>query len=101
MAGHFAGKEGLEAGADSGIGRALAHEGARVVVADSAPEGGHETVRKITGAGGVALFVHADVTRASDVEALIATVVQTYGRLDYAHNNAGISGALERPPTNE
>jgi NAD(P)-dependent dehydrogenase (short-subunit alcohol dehydrogenase family) len=47
----------------------------------------------ITENGGEAIFVQVDVTSASAVEAMIAKTVETYGRLDCAHNNAGISGA--------
>jgi NAD(P)-dependent dehydrogenase (short-subunit alcohol dehydrogenase family) len=97
MAGQFAGKVAVVTGAGSGIGRAsalaLAREGARVVVADRAAGDGEETARQIATAGGEALFAHVDVTDADGVEALIARTVATYGRLDYAHNNAGIEGA--------
>jgi NAD(P)-dependent dehydrogenase (short-subunit alcohol dehydrogenase family) len=62
-------------------------------VADSAPYGGEETVRQIATAGGEALFACVDVTQAGEVEAVIARTVATFGRLDYAHNNAGIEGA--------
>jgi len=91
----------LVTGAGSGIGRAcavlLAREGAsRVVVGDLSEEAGRETVELIEAAGGAATFVACDVSRGSDVQNLVATTVSTYGRLDCAINNAGIShrGAL-------
>ena len=98
MAGQFDGKVALVTGAAAGIGRAtalaFAHHGAQLVLADIAVEGGDETARQITQAGGEAIFVRTDVTKAAEVEALVNTAVNTYGRLDYAHNNAGIEGAL-------
>jgi NAD(P)-dependent dehydrogenase (short-subunit alcohol dehydrogenase family) len=97
MAGLVAGKVALVTGGGSGIGRAsaltFAREGAKVVVADVVVEGGEETARLIQQRGGEAIFVKTDVSQAADVEALIARAVQTYGRLDCAHNNAGIEGA--------
>jgi len=92
----MAGKVGLVTGAASGIGRAcavrFAAEGAAVVVADleSARPGGEQTVRTITDAGGRAEYFACDVSRAEDNRALVAHVVARYGRLDFAHNNAGI-----------
>ena len=97
MAGQFEGKAALITGAGSGIGRAsalaFAREGAKVVVADIAVEGGEETVRLIQAAGGEACFVKADVAQASQVEVLVDKAVTAYGRLDYAHNNAGVLGS--------
>ena len=90
------GKAGLVTGAASGIGRAcalrFAAEGASVVVADleSAAEGGRLTVEAIEHAGGRAEFFACDVSRSEDNAALVARVVQRFGRLDFAHNNAGI-----------
>jgi NAD(P)-dependent dehydrogenase (short-subunit alcohol dehydrogenase family) len=55
-------------------------------------EGGQQTVHMITEQGGEAIFVRTDVSQAVAVQALISTAVETYGRLDCAHNNAGISG---------
>ncbi len=87
-------KVALVTGGSSGIGRAsalaFAREGARVVVADIAVAGGEETVRMIRAAGGESIFVRTDVSRATEVEAMVNRAVETYGRLDCAHNNAGV-----------
>jgi NAD(P)-dependent dehydrogenase (short-subunit alcohol dehydrogenase family) len=63
------------------------------VVADVVVEGGEETVKLIKQAGGEALFVRTDVSKAAEVEALVNAAITTFGRLDCAHNNAGIEGA--------
>ena len=82
----------------SGIGRAtslvLAREGATVVVSDVNADGGEETLSAIKDLGGDGMFVHADVSRATDVEALVGAVVNAYGRIDIAYNNAGIEGFI-------
>jgi NAD(P)-dependent dehydrogenase (short-subunit alcohol dehydrogenase family) len=97
MAGLVSGKVALVTGGGSGIGRAtalvFAREGAKVVVADVVVEGGEETVRLVKQAGGEAVFVKADMAKAADVEAMVKKAVETYGRLDCAHNNAGVEGA--------
>jgi NAD(P)-dependent dehydrogenase (short-subunit alcohol dehydrogenase family) len=90
------GKAGLVTGAASGIGRAcairFAQEGAAVVVADleRARAGGEETVQAIAAEGGQASFFACDVASAADHDALVRHVVERHGRLDFAHNNAGI-----------
>ena len=96
MAGRLKGRVALVTGASSGIGRAaslvFAKEGARVVVSDINIDGGEETVKMIEDVGGSAVFFKADVRKAAEVEALINSAVETYGRLDCAYNNAGLQG---------
>jgi NAD(P)-dependent dehydrogenase (short-subunit alcohol dehydrogenase family) len=90
----FDGKTAVVTGAGSGIGRAsarrFAEEGANVVVADIAETTGRETVSLIEDAGGDATFVEVDVSDLASVERMVDVTVETYGSLDFAHNNAGI-----------
>jgi NAD(P)-dependent dehydrogenase (short-subunit alcohol dehydrogenase family) len=92
------GKVALVTGGSSGIGRAtalaFAKEGAKVVIASRRVDTGEETARMIKDAGGEAIFVRTDVSKASEVEALIKKAVETYGRLDFAFNCAGIEGPM-------
>ena len=90
------GKTAIVTGAGNGIGRAsalgLATAGANVVVADVDAVAGEETVALIDAAGAKASYVRADVTDAADVQAMVGHALATFGRLDMAHNNAGVLG---------
>src|SRR5215468_128817 len=96
MPGLLEGKSALITGAGGGIGRAtalaFAREGARVAVADVAVEAARETVAQVNAAGGQAISLSGDVTRDADVRAMVGAVVDAYGRLDCAFNNAGVAG---------
>jgi len=92
MAGRLEGKVAIITGAGSGMGEATAElfhrEGAKVVIADISGE--QEKVAKRLGDG--AIGVHVDVSKPSDVEAMVDTAVKTFGKLDILYNNAGIDG---------
>jgi len=90
------GKVGLVTGGTSGIGRdtavLFAKAGAKVVVAGRREKEGNETIELIHAAGGDGLFVKTDVSKASEVDTLVKKMVEKFGRLDVAFNNAGIEG---------
>jgi NAD(P)-dependent dehydrogenase (short-subunit alcohol dehydrogenase family) len=93
----LAGKVAIVTGAAGGIGRAsallLAERGARVVVADLAEEAGRQTANFIGKSG---LFIPVDVADERSVQDLVAKTLAAFGRLDIAHNNAGIAaGGIE------
>ncbi len=85
----------LVTGGGSGIGRAaskgFAAAGARVVVVDRDGNTVRETVCEIEEKGGAAMAVECDVAIADDVERMVETAVETYGRVDILFNNAGIA----------
>ncbi|MBB6343367.1 NAD(P)-dependent dehydrogenase (short-subunit alcohol dehydrogenase family) [Pseudomonas fluvialis] len=103
MSATYSGKVALVTGGAAGIGRAtalaFAGEGLQVVVSDLDVVGGEGTVELIRAAGGEAIFVRCDVSRDEQVVALMATIKEQYGRLDYAFNNAGIE--IEKGKLNE
>jgi NAD(P)-dependent dehydrogenase (short-subunit alcohol dehydrogenase family) len=90
------GKVGLVTGGTSGIGRdtavLFARAGVKVVVAGRRELEGKETIELVRAAGSEGLFVRTDVSKASEVVALIQKAVERFGRLDVAFNNAGIEG---------
>ena len=97
--GPYTGKVAFVTGAANGIGRAtalaFAREGAGVVVADVSEQGNQETARMIEKQGGRTLAVRCDVSRVEDVRAALDKTVETFGRLDFAFNNAGIEYTIQ------
>lgn len=92
------GKVALVTGAGSGIGehsaRLFAAEGASVVVADLNGDAAMSVAQAIVDLGGKAIGVQADVTNEQQVLAMVTATIKEFGRLDCAHNNAGISGTM-------
>jgi NAD(P)-dependent dehydrogenase (short-subunit alcohol dehydrogenase family) len=92
--GRLDGKVALITGAGGGIGRASAlrfsAEGARIVSVDSDEKAGQETVDQIRQKGGEAELVRADVSKAADVERMVASAEQRFGAVHVLFNNAGI-----------
>ncbi|HIC00580.1 TPA: glucose 1-dehydrogenase [Candidatus Poribacteria bacterium] len=88
-------KVAIITGAASGIGRTtailFAKEGGKVVVADQNEAGGDETVDLIRTDGGQAIFTRVNVTSATDIQGMVKTTIDTYGKLNILVNNAGIA----------
>ena len=94
------GKVALITGAASGQGRAasvlFARHGAAIAVVDVNDEGAAATVDLVTGLGGRAVAVHADVSAGPDIERMVQATIDAFGRLDVLYNNAAVqmSGRL-------
>lgn len=95
----FTDRTAIVTGAAQGIGeayaRALASEGANVVVADLNTELGEQVAKQIVADGGSATFVPVDVSDPVSTEALAAATVEKYGRIDHVVNNAAIYGGMK------
>ena len=97
----FENKVVIVTGGSSGIGKAtalaFAKKGAKVAVVDWIENS--ETMNLIKELGSETIFIKCDVSKTDDVKAMVAKTIDTFGRLDYAFNNAGIEGASA--PTHE
>lgn len=95
----FSGKTAIVTGAAQGIGaayaKALAHEGANVVVADLNTERGKEVAAEITAAGDTAVFGEVDVADPESATALADLTVREFGAIDHLVNNAAIYGDMK------
>lgn len=93
----FKGRTALVTGGSYGIGQAtaiaFASRGANVVIADIVEDPEQATAKAIAAAGGKSVFVQCDVADAASVKAMVEKTIATFGRLDFAFNNAGVEGA--------
>ncbi|WP_372734469.1 SDR family oxidoreductase [Nocardioides sp.] len=99
MSKRFENKVVVVTGAAQGIGeayaKALAAEGAAVVVADLNEESGQQVAKQIEADGGRAIFVRTDVSSAESAEAMVAATVEAFGGIDLLVNNAAIYGEMQ------
>ena len=97
--GDMTGKVALITGGTAGIGHAtaiaFAKEGAQVAISGRREKEGNEVVAEIIALGGEAIFIKTDITKESEVKAMVEKTIEVFGRLDYAFNNAGV----EQPAT--
>lgn len=93
----LAGKSLIVTGGGSGIGEAMvvlaAERGALLTIADRDVAAGEAVCARVRASGATACFVRADIADAQDVASMVAAAIDTYGRIDCAFNNAGISNA--------
>jgi NAD(P)-dependent dehydrogenase (short-subunit alcohol dehydrogenase family) len=93
------GKVAFVTGAANGIGRAaalaFARQGASVVVTDVSEHNNQETARMIQELGGQALAIRCDVSRAEDIQRALNATIESFGRLDFAFNNAGVEYTIK------
>ncbi|MGV3563667.1 MAG: SDR family NAD(P)-dependent oxidoreductase, partial [Nocardioides sp.] len=94
----FQDKVAVVTGAAQGIGeayaRALAAEGAKVVVADLNAEAGEQVAKQVEADGGTAMFVRTDVSSHESAAAMVEAVTAAYGGIDLLVNNAAIYGEM-------
>ena len=97
MTGKLAGKVAVVTGAGSGIGRAaaelFAREGAEVAIVDLVADAAKETAAQISGAGGRALAVAADISDPAQVDSAFGQISAEFGRVDVLYNNAGVNSS--------
>ena len=92
------GKVALITGGTSGIGlttaQAFTKAGAKVAIVGTNAQKGEAALSTINGASSDAIYIQADVSQAEQVRAMVNKVGETFGRLDYAFNNAGVGNGL-------
>ncbi|REC47465.1 glucose 1-dehydrogenase [Chryseobacterium pennipullorum] len=94
ISGKFTGKVAFITGAGGGLGRgtaiAFAREGANVVVTDISEKANQETAKLIEEIGGNVLAITVDVTDSESIKNSLEKTIETFGKLDFAFNNAGV-----------